>query len=527
MFQRKGRGLFAVLLVLVLTVPAVGVLAAGNGGNAAAAPDASALIWTQVHQAPAGQYFYGIYFPTKDVGYAVSGPDWNNADNGGGAPTYISKTTDGGKTWKSTAVSVKGVLTDGWMRGITCTDANNCWIAGKAKGRILRTTDGGTTWTAMTNQSGYPNWLWSAGWTGKGTTILAGTTCYDPEDPQAVANWLRSTDGQLFKGVVAKQGTYNCFVQWDIECPESGVCYSAGKDITWRSADDGVTWKGTTMTPRTRQYGLSCTSASSCWIVGKNPWVRSTNDAGANWATNSVAGMPTNGQFWDVVMLDNQTGYAGGCDNVATDNTDRCLGKGALFKTEDGVTWLPVPAPTTADIMDLWAFSPQDVYLVDWSGKIWHGVGKPPAGTITGTAFNDLNQDALRDEGEPGIAGATILLRRGKTEIATTQSGEDGAFSFTDIEPGQYTVQEKSAPAGFAKSAFLATLQIEGDREITVFVPHEAIVSTPTVTATLTASPTPTETATYTPEPTATPSLTPTASATTVRTSGYLPIIVQ
>ena len=126
--------------------------------SAAQAQTAPVATWTQVHQLPAGQYFYGVYFVNTNVGYAVSGPDWN-VNNGSGAPTYISKTTDGGKTWTSKAIA----NTDGWMRGITCTDVNNCWIAGKVRGRILRTQDGGNTWNTIANNSGYPNWLWSAG----------------------------------------------------------------------------------------------------------------------------------------------------------------------------------------------------------------------------------------------------------------------------------------------------------------------------------------------------------------------------
>jgi photosystem II stability/assembly factor-like uncharacterized protein len=531
MFDRKGRGILAVLLILVLVVPAVGVLAAGNGGSqAVAAPAASPLTWTQVHQAPAGQYFYSIFFPTKDVGYAVSGPDWNNAQNGSGAPTYISKTTDGGKTWKSTAIA----NTDGWMRGITCTDANNCWVAGKVSARILRTTDGGATWKTINNWSGYPNWLWSAGWTGKGTTILTGTTCYDPADSQAVANWLRSTDGQIFQGVLARPNVYTCYVQWDIECPSPGVCYSAGKDFTWRTTDDGVTWRGTAMEPRTRQYGLSCTSASTCWIVGKSPWIRSTTDSGGSWMANAVAGMPSGGQFWDVAMLDNQTGYAAGCDNVATDNSDRCLGKGTIFKTEDGLTWLPIASPTTADIMDIWAFSAVDVYVVDWSGKIWHGTGAPPptntptatatpsTGVVSGFAFSDLNDDALRNAGEPGVAGATLVLRQGRTEIVTAVTSADGSFRFAAIQPGQYTVEEKVPPAGFKRSLFLGTFDIQVNRELIVYVPHNA----QDATATPTETPTATSTATGTPEPTATS--TPTAtSGPAVMIPGYLPIIVH
>ncbi len=198
----------------------------------------SAGTWAQVHQAPAGQYFYTTHWVNRNVGYAVSGPDWNStADTNG--PTYVSKTTDGGKTWTSKAIS--GLT--GWSRGITCSDANTCWVINKLAGRIRRTTDGGNTWTTASNQSGYTHYLWSGGWTGQGTTVLAGTTGYDPTTSDGYnANWLRSTDGQIFKASVGIEGTKTLWVQWDFECPAPGYCYSAGKDYIWRTTDNAASW---------------------------------------------------------------------------------------------------------------------------------------------------------------------------------------------------------------------------------------------------------------------------------------------
>jgi photosystem II stability/assembly factor-like uncharacterized protein len=159
-------------LMLTLLLPAALLLSAGADAQTAAGPDAPAAGWELAHSAPAGVSWYGITFVDAAVGYAIGGPDWNV--NNGVGPAYFAKTTNGGKTWTSQAIPG----TDGWMRGITCSDVNNCWIAGRNRfGTILRTTDGGAHWSTISNFSGYDKWLWSAGRTGVGTTVLAGTTC--------------------------------------------------------------------------------------------------------------------------------------------------------------------------------------------------------------------------------------------------------------------------------------------------------------------------------------------------------------
>ncbi len=70
---------------------------------------------------------------------------------------------------------------------------------------------------------------------------------------------------------------------------------------------------------------------------------------------------------------------------------------------------------------------------------------------LSGVKFEDLNGNGAKDTGEPGISGWTIKLMSGATEIAGTQTGADGAYSFTDIAPGSYTVEE-TAQAGWTQS---------------------------------------------------------------------------
>jgi SdrD B-like domain/PKD domain/Putative Ig domain len=67
--------------------------------------------------------------------------------------------------------------------------------------------------------------------------------------------------------------------------------------------------------------------------------------------------------------------------------------------------------------------------------------------TIGDFVWNDLNANGIQDSGEPGLAGITVSLSNG----ATTTTNASGAYSFTNVLPGTYTVSV-ATPAGFAPS---------------------------------------------------------------------------
>jgi len=67
------------------------------------------------------------------------------------------------------------------------------------------------------------------------------------------------------------------------------------------------------------------------------------------------------------------------------------------------------------------------------------------AGTasIGGSVFVDANNDGVRQTGEAGISGVTITLTGGGlTSPQTTTTDSTGAFSFTGLAPGTYTIKE-------------------------------------------------------------------------------------
>ncbi len=67
-------------------------------------------------------------------------------------------------------------------------------------------------------------------------------------------------------------------------------------------------------------------------------------------------------------------------------------------------------------------------------------------GTISGIVFNDLNNNQVQDDGEPGLEGIMVGLQG--DAIASTTTDADGAYMFTDLNVGDYTVKS-FGPAGW------------------------------------------------------------------------------
>jgi len=102
-------------------------------------------------------------------------------------------------------------------------------------------------------------------------------------------------------------------------------------------------------------------------------------------------------------------------------------------------------------------------------------------GTISGTKFNDLNGNQVRDPGEPGLAGVTINLANCPTSpcvpppaapapIATVVTAADGSFTFSNVAFGSYFVSE-TVPAGFVRTVPFAP----GILVATVDIGHQAV----------------------------------------------------
>ena len=62
---------------------------------------------------------------------------------------------------------------------------------------------------------------------------------------------------------------------------------------------------------------------------------------------------------------------------------------------------------------------------------------------VSGTLFEDSNQDGLLDGGETGLSGWTVNLSNGSNQVvASATTDSQGNYSFSNLPPGTYTIQE-------------------------------------------------------------------------------------
>ncbi|NYT02131.1 MAG: DUF11 domain-containing protein [Methanosarcinales archaeon] len=65
---------------------------------------------------------------------------------------------------------------------------------------------------------------------------------------------------------------------------------------------------------------------------------------------------------------------------------------------------------------------------------------------ISGMKFNDLNENGIKDDGEPGVPGWTMELLQGGDVIESVETDGNGHYSFPCLGPGDYRIQEVEQP---------------------------------------------------------------------------------
>ena len=61
-------------------------------------------------------------------------------------------------------------------------------------------------------------------------------------------------------------------------------------------------------------------------------------------------------------------------------------------------------------------------------------------GRIFGVVFDDLDGDGVRDDGEPGLWGQAIILKRAGAFLSYLSTGSQGRYAADGLEPGEYSL---------------------------------------------------------------------------------------
>jgi hypothetical protein len=90
---------------------------------------------------------------------------------------------------------------------------------------------------------------------------------------------------------------------------------------------------------------------------------------------------------------------------------------------------------------------------------------QPPAGTITGVVWHDLDVDLFPDANEPRLAGVTITLKdAAQTYLTSTVSGADGVYRFDGLSAGVYWVVETDPPGFISTTDNNVRVQLIGSQ---------------------------------------------------------------
>lgn len=79
-------------------------------------------------------------------------------------------------------------------------------------------------------------------------------------------------------------------------------------------------------------------------------------------------------------------------------------------------------------------------YLLEIGGSVIHDFALLPPASISGVVYVDTTLNGLYDFGDPLVAGVNVTLLSSGSEFAYFITGIDGAYAFTDLLPGNYSV---------------------------------------------------------------------------------------
>ena len=280
--------------------------------------------WT-LQPSPTNKLLRSVYFPNKNIGYAVGnsgaiiktvngGINWTTQNSGtywnlysvfftsvlngyavGDSGTII-KTVNGGTSWTRLFFG-----TPGFLRSIHFVNSTHGFIAGNwIYGQILKTIDGGAHWDSSVIRTGLE--LNSIFFTDSVTGYVA-CGIHPPYNPPG-GDIHKTTDG-------GTSWTYSNTLNTpllSVFFANDSLGYVAGSGIILRSLNGGLSWDTTV----TANYSLNCVhfpGADTGYIVGYSGVIIKTVNRGKTWTALSSG---TKRHLYSVYFTDVNSGYAVG-----------------------------------------------------------------------------------------------------------------------------------------------------------------------------------------------------------------------
>lgn len=322
---------------------------------------------------------------------------------------FLHRSTDGGATWERRAL--EGVSGIGAITGIRCRDADNCLMTTAAGNRLLRTTDGGTTATVVETPD---HGLRAVAWAGAQRAVAVGVR----------GATVASTDGGQTFGRVEGElaGRYT-----RIRSAGGDLAFAVGqRGALARTTDGGLTWTPGGVSTSQNVIDASFATATMGYALDAGGTLLRTDNGGTSWrilatgtgsSARSVVAMTAS-----VVVLAGRglrrTGNGGetfdsvGPRGAAVERLDRAgsalvaYGRKAMLMSGDGGRrWRKVKRPSKRrTIASVDFVSARSGFLLDDTGRVfatadggrrWRELLGLGASDVDGLSFSDSRRGWL------------------------------------------------------------------------------------------------------------------------------------